>query len=475
MRNLTAEGRNRLAEIARRHGVSDDAAWSMLIALTRGGGTMAQFSHPEFGGAGQWMLGGMTMVSDLFNNALKATVDGLCNELSILVLNPAPGMWQDPPPAAAAPVGSSWQRQQQGDGSSFGGSSLSSAALGTGFGAGLGNGGGWPAEWGTPSASGAQNDLRYDYFAGACRLVIEIGGARTVYDTADHRITGVSQQQGDGWTLTFTSQYGTVPVSTLRLVDAGAQPAAGASPQAPLAPDSALPQAAALAPEKTGRDLPETQADTPTDTQAAPLADPFADSVWWFGPSGGEATATLTLAADGGITGDEPRVRYWSAENGVLTLYDGDGRVFLRFALPHSQGTVEDPEATLIGHDPARGGLAYALRRRTPPRHAEAPPPTAFPALPLDVTTGPWALEDNAGTRLCVLRLLADGTGRGGRVDGGRGSEVAWRIADSAVVFLHGSGRPTSRFDTFQFRAGQWTLIGAPLTDETATLFLRQA
>ena len=46
---------------------------------------MAQFNHPEFAGSGQWMRGGMTMVSDMFNNSLKGRVDGLCSELSNVV------------------------------------------------------------------------------------------------------------------------------------------------------------------------------------------------------------------------------------------------------------------------------------------------------------------------------------------------------------------------------------------------------
>ena len=54
----------------------------MLVAVSNGNGTMAQFSHPEFGGSGQWMSGGMTMVSDLFNYQLKNTVNNLCSELS---------------------------------------------------------------------------------------------------------------------------------------------------------------------------------------------------------------------------------------------------------------------------------------------------------------------------------------------------------------------------------------------------------
>lgn len=54
----------------------------MLLALEQGGGTIAQFSHPEAGGNGQWMLGGMTIVGDMFNDRLKATVNALCSDLS---------------------------------------------------------------------------------------------------------------------------------------------------------------------------------------------------------------------------------------------------------------------------------------------------------------------------------------------------------------------------------------------------------
>ena len=57
----------------------------MLFSVIAGRGSMAQFSHPEFGGSGQWMAGGAMMISDMFNNALKARVDALCNELSALI------------------------------------------------------------------------------------------------------------------------------------------------------------------------------------------------------------------------------------------------------------------------------------------------------------------------------------------------------------------------------------------------------
>lgn len=40
----------------------------------------------------------------------------------------------------------------------------------------------------------------------------------TLYDTRDHQISGVSQQQGGRSTLTFTSQHGVVEVDTLPVV-----------------------------------------------------------------------------------------------------------------------------------------------------------------------------------------------------------------------------------------------------------------
>jgi hypothetical protein len=51
-----------------------------------------------------------------------------------------------------------------------------------------------------------------------------LNGHVTVYDTLDHQISGVSQQQGRGGSLTLTSQRGTVSVSTLPVVSVdGAQ------------------------------------------------------------------------------------------------------------------------------------------------------------------------------------------------------------------------------------------------------------
>jgi hypothetical protein len=54
----------------------------------------------------------------------------------------------------------------------------------------------WPDDLGTPSASGAQNDMRYAYFPSKRRLAMKVGGSLTLFDTLDYEISGVSQQQG---------------------------------------------------------------------------------------------------------------------------------------------------------------------------------------------------------------------------------------------------------------------------------------
>ncbi|WP_375410904.1 hypothetical protein, partial [uncultured Methylobacterium sp.] len=75
----------------------------------------------------------------------------------------------------------------------------------------------WPQELGRPSTSGGQNDLRYAFFPDKHRLVIEDGGKRTTYDSADHEISGVSQSNNG--VPTFTSQKGDVALDQLKTVD----------------------------------------------------------------------------------------------------------------------------------------------------------------------------------------------------------------------------------------------------------------
>ena len=56
------------------------------------------------------------------------------------------------------------------------------------------------------------------------RLAVTTGGEAWVYDTMDHQIGGFSQQQGIGGSITFTSQFGTVNLSTLPVVSRGGVP-----------------------------------------------------------------------------------------------------------------------------------------------------------------------------------------------------------------------------------------------------------
>jgi hypothetical protein len=173
---------------------------ALLQSLLNGNGTMAQFNHRELGGGGQRMRGGMTMVGDMFNHGLKAKVDGLCSELSQLLA-------QQP----FVPSPPSFQSKSQG------GHQIPEAP-------GRAAGQWWPAELGFPNGSGGQNQVRYAYFNSARRLAVELSGHVTVYDSLDHEISGVSQQQGSQGSLTFTSQYGTVSVSSLPIVSMDGAP-----------------------------------------------------------------------------------------------------------------------------------------------------------------------------------------------------------------------------------------------------------
>lgn len=67
--------------IARETGFSLDAVEAMQGALAASGGRMAQFDHPEFGGVGQWMQGGMVMTSRGRDTVLEGRIDHLCDAL----------------------------------------------------------------------------------------------------------------------------------------------------------------------------------------------------------------------------------------------------------------------------------------------------------------------------------------------------------------------------------------------------------
>lgn len=221
MRPLSPSGQQAINDLAQRHGFSPSAVLNMLEAVINGHGSMAQFNHPEFGGSGQWMQGGMTMLSDMFNNYLKGRVDGLCYDLSNLVIN-QPDLIRS----------GSFQSQSQGNPQQNGGYGQQQSSYSGGQQQQDGSGPigpvslfvppapGYSSDWWGPSlrwptSTGAQNGVRYAYFAQARRLAIEVNGRVTIYDTLDHQIGGFSQQQSVGGSLTFSSQYGLVDVARL--------------------------------------------------------------------------------------------------------------------------------------------------------------------------------------------------------------------------------------------------------------------
>jgi hypothetical protein len=162
----------------------------------------------------------MTMVGDMFNNYLKNNVANLCQDLSNAVASQT-GLFVSPAPSSQGGWG------------------------------GLGNSGDWwSAGLQYPNSTGAQNNVRYAYFASICRLAIDVNGQVTLYDTLDHQIGGFSQQQSVGGSLSFTSQYGLVDVASLPVVSTGNGPAPAPVPAFSPAPQVSLQVPAfALVPE----------------------------------------------------------------------------------------------------------------------------------------------------------------------------------------------------------------------------------
>ncbi|KQT79920.1 hypothetical protein ASG51_04655 [Methylobacterium sp. Leaf465] len=189
-----------LQAIADRYRVSLDAVRHLVQALEAGHGRMAQFNHPELGGFGQWSGSGMTMIGDMFNAELKARVDALCTALAAAL--PA-GVWSEVPRGAGAP---------------------------------------WPPEWGAPATAGSQNGMRYAYFPVQRRLVVESEGRAAIYDTADHAISGVSQQQGSATSLRFSGPGGPVDLASLKRLDEAERGEARPFAPEPFAPEPFAPE-----------------------------------------------------------------------------------------------------------------------------------------------------------------------------------------------------------------------------------------
>jgi len=199
VQTYTQEGQSALQNIASRYNLSYESICLMFQSVNNGGGTMAQFFIPEWG-SGQWMKGGMTMCGDMFNTGLQATVSNLCDELSTLMETTI--VFEPMPDSSSGLASTTW----------------------------------WPSELGYPDTSGGQNNLRYAYFRQHCRMAIDVSGVISIYDTLDHQIGGVQQQQGEGHSVTFTSQYGTVDPINLPLIS-GLGSISEYSPQTPSSTD----------------------------------------------------------------------------------------------------------------------------------------------------------------------------------------------------------------------------------------------
>lgn len=262
MQQLTSEGRRIVDGVAQRHGFSSDAVLTMLLAVSAGYGNQAQFSHPEFGGMGQWSSGGMVMIGDMFNNYLKGRVGSLCQELSTLIQGQP--LFAVPAQTQSQSQGGGWQGQggnwqgQQGSGQQ----QSSGGGMGSGMGTSLfvqgsGSGNWWPSDLGVAGSTGSQNNLRYAYFPNARRLAIDQGGQVTVYDTGDHQIGGFGQQQSGDQSITFTSQYGVVRVADLPQITGNNNQNAPSSSFAP-------------APQQTNTWTPSPAVNEPTPASPSP-------------------------------------------------------------------------------------------------------------------------------------------------------------------------------------------------------------
>jgi hypothetical protein len=169
----------KIEETARKHNVSAAAVEALAKAISLGGGSLAQFSHPDLGGSGQWMKGGMLMIGDMFNDRLKSRVAALCLDV-------------------ADALGESPSNSEHASRSSVGW---------------------WPADFGIPSSVGSQNEMRYAFFPTTRRLIIDDNGKVSVFDTGEHVITGVGQQQSGQQSLSFTTAHGPIDLTSLRRVE----------------------------------------------------------------------------------------------------------------------------------------------------------------------------------------------------------------------------------------------------------------
>jgi hypothetical protein len=135
----------------------------------------------------------MLMIHAGADRQLRTRVEGLLDEVAAVVRGSetaAPAALQRDPgsPAAASrvdlPAGESW----------------------------------WPASYGHPTAHGCQSGIRYALFPGRHCVLVQIGSRIDCYDTADHQVHGVGQQQGHSSRLVLSTATGEVPLDRLECI-----------------------------------------------------------------------------------------------------------------------------------------------------------------------------------------------------------------------------------------------------------------
>jgi hypothetical protein len=167
--------KSKIDQLASKHGVSAAAVEELAHAIKRGQGSLAQFKHPDLGGSGQWMKGGMLMIGDMFNDRLKARVAALCIDVAD-ALGEFPEV----------------EESRHGSGADW-----------------------WPSSLGVPSTVGSQNSMRYAFFPSSKRLVLDDNGQVSTCDTGDHVIIGVGQQQSHAQSLVFSTVKGRLDLGSL--------------------------------------------------------------------------------------------------------------------------------------------------------------------------------------------------------------------------------------------------------------------
>lgn len=192
MNASSADTEKRLASLAEQYGFSREAVVHLFEAVAAGGGDMAMFDHPECRGPGQWMRGGLIMITDPSDRLLKNRIDALCHALSRWLRESTP----DTAHHRISDEARAWDTP----------GNLRRAW--------------WPSELGEPAISGETDRLAYAYFEAARRFAIRYDGEIAWYDTGEHRITGIALHGGAAREdLVLTSTQAELPLAELEPIE----------------------------------------------------------------------------------------------------------------------------------------------------------------------------------------------------------------------------------------------------------------